>query len=180
MWSRRRSDFFTRRIVTARQFIRVGNRNDGLLEPRTMPRRVGPYTWSLMASPGTSLLVSISLVGVGGALGSIARYAVNRGAIELFGARFPAGTLSANLIGCTLAGILLFFISARDTPSPHMRLLLMTGFLGGLTTFSAFGYETVLLFQQDNSGRALMNVAANVGLSLAAVWLGFAGARAAA
>lgn len=131
-----------------------------------------------MASPSGNFLMNIACVGIGGAAGSVARYLMNRGAIEMFGTRFPAGTLAVNIIGCLIAGCLLFSITERESPSPAARLLLMTGFLGGLTTFSAFGYETVLLFQQGNTGRAAANVLANVVLSLSAVFAGFAGMRA--
>ncbi len=92
-------------------------------------------------------------------------------------ARIPLGTLAANLLGCMLAGVLLAYVVQRDQPSPHLRLLLATGFLGGLTTFSAFGFETVQMFQRGLSMAALINIFANVTLSLGAVFAGYGAAR---
>jgi CrcB protein len=126
----------------------------------------------------------VLLVAVGGAFGSVARYSINGLALRIAGkdlttgTRFPLGTLIANLLGCLIIGILLFFIMDRNQPAAWVRLLVITGFLGGLTTFSSFGYDTILLMQQGEVGRALLNIGANVVLGLAAVWLGFAGTRA--
>jgi fluoride exporter len=122
------------------------------------------------------LVTALALVAAGGAAGSMARYLIALAATPI-AARFPAGTLCANVLGCLFAGVLLFFVMQRDQPSIHLRLLVATGFLGGLTTFSTFGFETVHLLQRGQTGAAVLNIAANVMLSLGAVYLGFAGAR---
>lgn len=118
-------------------------------------------------------MTGVILVAAGGAAGSVARYALSMAGAAILGGKFPAGTLAANLLGCLAIGVLMFFIVERDQPSVSLRLLIITGFLGGLTTFSSFGYETVHLLRQGDVGKALLNVGANVILGLAAVWAGF-------
>ena len=113
------------------------------------------------------------LVALGGALGSAVRYQV--AAVWLAhatGWRLPVGTLTVNVVGCLLAGGLVVLADKYHVLPPDMRLLLFTGLMGGLTTFSAFGVETVLLFQRGQGGAAVANVLASVGLGLLAVWLG--------
>ncbi len=126
------------------------------------------------------MFVNIALVAVGGAAGSVARYGFNLAADRVIGNRFPAGTLAANVLGCLIIGAFLFFITDRAQPSPQVRLLAITGFLGGLTTFSSFGSETIQLVLAGSIGRAVVNVAANVVIGLSAVFLGYTLARAAA
>lgn len=122
------------------------------------------------------------LVGLGGGLGSISRYGLAGIAQQILGPgyalRFPLGTLAANLLGCLLAGMLAYFFIDRPVLTPHHRLLLMTGFLGGLTTFSSFGYETIMMSKSGDWALAGLNIAANVILSLVAVWAGWTAARA--
>ena len=122
-------------------------------------------------------LVDAALVGMGGALGSIARYLVGLAATVLLGPAFPYGTLTVNLSGSFAAGLLLGVGEGRDLATAT-RLLLMTGFLGGYTTFSAFGAETVLLAEHQGIVVAAANVAANVGVGILAAALGLALGRA--
>lgn len=117
----------------------------------------------------------IVLVGVGGGAGSIARYGVSALAA---GCRFPLGTLVVNVAGCGLAGVFAYFLVERGTATQVHRHLIAIGFLGGLTTFSAFALDTAVLTRDGDTRLAALNVAANVGLSLLAVWGGWAGARA--
>ena len=110
------------------------------------------------------------LVGAGGALGAVARYAVS-----LLAARwpaFPVGTLAINVAGCLAIGLL-----GSTVTSEPARLFLLTGILGGFTTFSAFGLETQALASQGRPGLAALYVALSVGAGLGAVWLGKALAR---
>ena len=123
-------------------------------------------------------LTKALLVAAGGAIGALARYGVNGLAERLGPASFPLGTLLVNVTGCLMVGVLAYFMLDRPVLGAHQRLLLVTGFLGGLTTFSAFGYETFALARAGDWGWAGLNVAANVVLSLAAVWAGWGGARA--
>ena len=85
---------------------------------------------------------------------------------------FPTGTLTVNVLGCLGIGFLLTLgVSTRPLSEP-MRLVLVTGVLGGFTTFSAFGYETHQLLRDGNVAGACLSVALNLGLGLAAVGLG--------
>lgn len=112
------------------------------------------------------------LAGLGGFLGSAARYVLSGLAQRLFGAAFPVGTAAVNLLGCFLIG-LLTNLSLRAGPlSAASRLFLVTGFLGGLTTFSTFSHETLALFEQGRLLPGLGNIALNLGAGLAAVAIG--------
>jgi CrcB protein len=113
------------------------------------------------------------LVGVGGAIGAIARYKL--GGLVLHhteGWRFPVSTFVVNVLGCLVAGLLAGLAEKHDAFSPDLRLLLFTGLLGGFTTFSAFGLETVTLFQKNMPFIALLNIAASVLCGVSALWLG--------
>ncbi len=88
-------------------------------------------------------MINVLLVLVGGGLGSLVRYGVSLLAVRLFGTRFPFGTLIVNLTGCFLIGVA-FAMAERGLKimNPTVRLLFITGFLGGLTTFSSYAVET--------------------------------------
>lgn len=108
------------------------------------------------------------LVGIGGALGSMARYGIG---LALPSVGFPYATLLVNVAGCLAIGMALPTVERAAALSPDLRLLVVVGFLGGFTTFSAFGNETIALLRAG-VGLAVMNVLANVLLGLAAVLLG--------
>ncbi|MDR0549418.1 MAG: fluoride efflux transporter CrcB [Deltaproteobacteria bacterium] len=114
-------------------------------------------------------------VGLGGAFGSISRYLLTKLTLH-YGAVFPWGTLLAN----TLAGILVGLVFALEKGpglSPRMVLLLRTGFLGGLSTFSAFSLETIRLAQAGSYVGASLNVGLNLFLSLIGVLIGLSLAK---
>lgn len=120
-------------------------------------------------------MVDALLVGVGGFAGSVLRYAVSGAAQRVSHAlSWPWGTLAVNVLGCLLIGILSHLAVARGALTSHARALLIVGFLGGFTTFSTFSNETFGLIQIHDTGAALANLAAQVGLGLGAVWLGHA------
>lgn len=110
-------------------------------------------------------------IAVGGALGSMARHAVN----QLTNTpRFPWGTVIVNVSGCFVIGLLAGLLaSKRMALPPYGREFVFVGILGGFTTFSTFGLDTFTLAQPPSSGRALLNVALQVLGGLAAVWLGY-------
>ena len=98
-------------------------------------------------------------------------------AARLFGNGFPAGTLAVNVFGCMVMGLLAGFFAFRGHLPQELRLLLMTGVLGGFTTFSAFALDATLLWERGNLKLALAYVLASVFLSLAAVVIGLFVAR---
>lgn len=119
----------------------------------------------------------LALVCVGGALGSGARYLVAVGAARWIGSEFPYGTLLVNLAGAFLIG-LVQQLAAVSVLSGDSRLLLSTGVMGGLTTYSAFSYETVRLLQVGAWRAAAINVGVTTALSLALCLAGMAAGRA--
>lgn len=114
-------------------------------------------------------------VGVGGFLGSLARYGLS-GLVHrhLPGATFPYGTLTVNLLGCLVIGLLTGASESRQVFRPEARAFLLIGLLGGFTTFSTFGYETFAMLREGASVRAAFNAGAHVILGLLLVWLGHA------
>ncbi len=118
-------------------------------------------------------MTNVFLVMLGGSLGALSRYGASLLAVKLFGSRFPWGTLAVNLVGCFFIG-LAFALAERGSGlmNPSMRLFFVTGYLGGLTTFSTFALETTnALGGQDNLS-AFLSVAANNLLGVALVLLG--------
>jgi len=123
-------------------------------------------------------LGQLLLVGVGGFLGAVGRFALS-GLTYRLGAPddFPWGTLLVNVAGCLLIGFLAGLMELRQQLGPSQRLFLLIGVLGGFTTFSTFAYETLELAHASEMARALANVGAHVLLGLAAAWIGYAGAQ---
>ena len=122
-------------------------------------------------------MINILLVGIGGALGSIFRYLL--GTWTQTASRsidFPYGTLAVNLIGCFVIGFLSQLAEARGAFTSESRALVFVGVLGGFTTFSSFGNDTVNLLRDGETFNALANVGTNVILGLMLVWLGRAAA----
>ena len=128
--------------------------------------------YSVLSVVGDAL-VNILLVGAGGFIGSVLRYLLS-GYVQESANRmdFPFGTLAVNVIGCFVIGLLAQFGDKYGTFSNESRAFLVIGVLGGFTTFSSFGNDTVNLFRQDFVMNAVANVGANVILGLLAVWLG--------
>lgn len=120
----------------------------------------------------------VLLAGCGGFVGAAARYWLGGIVHRQLGAAFPYGTLLVNVSGCFVIGALGAVSEERLVFSPGARVFWMIGVLGGYTTFSSFGYETMALLREGSSAFALANVAAQVALGLAAVWCGAALARA--
>jgi CrcB protein len=124
--------------------------------------------------------MKLLLIACGGALGSVLRYLVSVAAhnytasatARLFSHAFPVGTLAVNLIGCLLTGVLAGLFLRQVLPHDQYRLALTVGVLGGFTTFSAFGLDTLTLFQRGHLAMAILNIGANVAGGLLAVWVG--------
>ena len=127
----------------------------------------------------TATLLKLLLIGAGGFAGAIARYAIQAlGSAIAPGARFPLGTLIANLAGCLLIGLLMYFVDASPRLPDSWRLVLIVGLLGSMTTFSTFGYDTFALIREHHLGLALLNISLSLTLGLAAVALGWGIGRA--
>lgn len=118
------------------------------------------------------VLTEILLVGVGGFLGSIARYLAHLFVKAYVASTFPLSTLLVNICGCFVIGVLAG-VAEKIQPTPSRTLLFLgVGVLGGFTTFSSFGLETVNLLRGQEFGFALINILASVGAGLGAVWIG--------
>ena len=118
-------------------------------------------------------------VALGSALGGCLRYLATLGVNALTQRGFPWGTLTVNVAGCLLIGVLHVLVVERGGGAESLRLFAMVGVLGGFTTFSSFSLETLLLVQQGALGRAAAYVAASVFVCLVASVAGMALARAA-
>jgi CrcB protein len=115
----------------------------------------------------------VILVAIGGAVGSVLRYAASGATQELLRSyTFPVGTLLVNLVGCFLLGAGSHLAESRGAFGDSARALLFIGVLGGFTTFSAFSSETFNLFRAGSALLAWVNVTAQLAGGLACVWLG--------
>ena len=124
-----------------------------------------------------SSITNILVVALGGALGSVSRYLLGTWAQTISRSiDFPYGTLTVNLIGCFVIGFLSQLAETRGAFTSESRLLIFIGVLGGFTTFSSFGNDTINLLRDGEAFNALVNVGANVILGLFLVWLGRAAA----
>ena len=112
------------------------------------------------------------LVALGGAVGSVLRYETGALVLRQLGTTpFPWGTFTVNVAGCAIAGLLAGLGEHFNYLTADVRLLVFTGFLGGFTTFSAFGVETIALVERGASGLAALYVMASVLSGLAALWV---------
>ena len=118
-------------------------------------------------------LQNLLLVGTGGFLGAIARYKLGGVVLRMTAQElFPFATFAVNVLGCVVVGLLAGMAERYDLFGPQARLLLFTGLLGGFTTFSAFGLETVYLLRRGEFAIATLYAGGSVVLGIAAVWLG--------
>jgi CrcB protein len=108
-------------------------------------------------------------IAIGGVLGCWARYAMTNLVQAIYGREFPYATLSINLLACFLMGFLFEETLERLTISPLLRLGILTGFIGGFSTFSTFAMETLLLAEQGELAKSLLYVLLSVVFGLVAV-----------
>lgn len=121
--------------------------------------------------------VVIWFVALGSAIGGVARYLISELVQTRIGPSFPGGTLTVNVTGSFVLGMLIRVL-ATSAVSMEARAFLTIGVCGGYTTFSTFSYEAMAMVERGDHVRAAAYVTASVGLSMAAVWLGFLAARA--
>lgn len=124
-------------------------------------------------TPG--MIQTLSYVALGGAVGASARYLTGAAALRLMGPGFPWGTLVVNVLGSFLMGVLVVALAQLQTT--RLSPFLMTGLLGGFTTFSAFSLDAVSLWERGAVAQAVSYVAASVVLSLTALVAGLFLAR---
>ena len=124
-----------------------------------------------------TLAAQAAAVATGGALGALMRYGLSSALHGWLGRDFPFGTLAVNVLGSLAIGYLLVALPSAEHQTPLLRLLLVTGVLGGFTTYSAFSLETLQLAQDGRLFHASVNVVATVAACLAATWGGVLLAR---
>ena len=118
------------------------------------------------------MLKQLLLVGLGGGVGSILRYLTSVCLSRYFSYIFPLATFAVNIIGCFLMGLLFGLTAKYDLLNNDLKLLLMIGFCGGYTTFSAFSIENMQLIGSGNYLLSSIYIVGSVLLGIAAVWLG--------
>lgn len=114
----------------------------------------------------------ILVVGLGGFLGAISRYGISSYVDRSFGKSFPAGTLVVNVLGCFIIGLLMTLVEDERFPNKTLQLLVITGLLGSLTTFSTFGHQSLELIRKGAFSVAFLSVLCNIGVGFLAVSLG--------
>ncbi|MGJ4941534.1 fluoride efflux transporter CrcB [Bradyrhizobium sp. HKCCYLS1011] len=119
-------------------------------------------------------LIGYVLVFLGGGAGASLRHAVNMASAKAFGTAFPFGTFIINITGSIVMGLIAGYLAFKGDASQHWRLFLMTGILGGYTTFSAFSLDTALLYERGAVGLASLYVVGSVGLSIAGLFAALA------
>ena len=118
-------------------------------------------------------LLNLIFVGLGGFLGSIGRYLLAGAVYQIFpNLNFPTGTAVVNILGCFLIGCIAGLDEGRNLLVPEMRIFLLIGLLGGFTTFSTFGFETIALLRDGAFVTALANVLLQVIVGISGVWIG--------
>ncbi|EKA6057083.1 fluoride efflux transporter CrcB [Vibrio parahaemolyticus] len=115
----------------------------------------------------------LGFIALGGAIGACSRYLVSEFCVLLFGRGFPYGTLTVNVVGSFIMGLLIAAFESEILATEPWRQVIGLGFLGALTTFSTFSMDNVLLMQQGAFFKMGVNILLNVVLSISAAWIGF-------
>lgn len=121
------------------------------------------------------MIQTLLQVAIGGALGASARYLTNVAAMRVLGPGFPWATITVNVLGSFLMGVVVVVLAHKD--ATRLAPFLMTGVLGGFTTFSAFSLDVLSLWERGETGLAATYVAGSVALSLAAIVAGMVAVR---
>ncbi|HCE2907964.1 TPA: fluoride efflux transporter CrcB [Vibrio parahaemolyticus] len=115
----------------------------------------------------------LGFIALGGAIGACSRYLVSEFCVLLFGRGFPYGTLTVNVVGSFIMGLLIAAFESEILATEPWRQVIGLGFLGALTTFSTFSMDNVLLMHQGAFFKMGLNILLNVVLSISAAWIGF-------
>ncbi|MBI5215793.1 MAG: fluoride efflux transporter CrcB [Ignavibacteriae bacterium] len=115
---------------------------------------------------------NILFVTLGGGIGAASRYSLSNFVHRFLGSSFPYGTLTVNILGCLLIGMLMTMFEERFLVNPSLRIFFTIGILGGFTTFSTFSYETIMMLKDAEFLNAGLNIIGSVALCLGATHLG--------
>lgn len=118
------------------------------------------------------MIKDLLMIGVGGGIGSIARFLCQRGMLLILPGSFPAGTFLVNVVGCFAIGLFWAMFARSHDDNESWRLFLMTGLCGGFTTFSAFTLEGIGLLREQKTGLFFLYVGLSVIVGLLATWAG--------
>jgi fluoride exporter len=143
----------------------------------TSPLSLDELHRATFSRPEDRSVTKYFLVLIGGGAGSLLRFIAGSAIMSRVGGRFPLGTLAINVSGSFLIGFLMTMLTERLPVDTNWRFLLVAGFLGGYTTFSAFEWETFASIRDGAQWAGLLNVLLSVGLGYLAVWLGASLAR---
>lgn len=117
-------------------------------------------------------MIKLLFIAIAGALGALSRYGISGLSYRIFGGNFPYGTFIVNIIGCLLLGFIMRTSTATTLIPETWRIPIAVGFLGALTTFSTFSYETIKLIESGSILFSLLNIAANLIIGLLATIAG--------
>jgi CrcB protein len=118
------------------------------------------------------MLTKLLFVGMGGVIGSIIRFLIANASVAST-SLIPIGTLIANTLGCFLIGFIGAYVQTRHFAYPNITALVFSGFLGSLTTFSTFSFETFNLLRDGHFLPGILNILIQLGLCMFMVWCGF-------
>lgn len=116
-------------------------------------------------------------IAAGGALGAVSRFAMSHQVYQWFGREFAWGTLSVNVLGSFIMGLVAVLLVDKFAVSTELKAFIMVGFLGAFTTFSTFSFETLQYIQIGEMSKAFLNMAVSLTTCLFAVWLGVVAAK---
>ena len=117
--------------------------------------------------------MNLLAIALGGAIGSVARYLLSTFVLRVSGTLFPLGTFVVNVLGCLVFCVIAVAAAQRVHLSPTVRLFLLTGILGGFTTFSSYAFESVVLVRDGQFAWAAINVVGQVVAGLVGLWVGY-------
>ena len=118
------------------------------------------------------MIRTLLLIAFGGGIGSVLRYLTSVVVQKYYANIFPLATLITIVLGCFIIGLLMGVFEKNQVVTSDLKWLFVTGFCGGYTTFSTFGYENISLFQNNNSALAFLYIGGSVFMGLFAVWMG--------